>query len=110
MTPPTRSAAIVLRTTFLRIRPAFYTQGRRAIATHSYNHHASALSVLPSNVDKSSADYQENARQMGEAMAQMQELHRTVEAGGPAKARDKHIARGKMLPREYVNKPIGCNG
>ena len=39
---------------------------------------------------------------MGEAMAWVQELHNNVEAGGSAKARDRHIARGKMLPREYV--------
>jgi len=39
---------------------------------------------------------------MGEVMARVQELHQKIEAGGTAKARDKHIARGKMLPREYV--------
>ena len=39
---------------------------------------------------------------MGEVMAQMQELHKTIEGGGSAKAKEKHIARGKMLPREYV--------
>jgi len=39
---------------------------------------------------------------MGEVTARMQELHQRVESGGPAKAREKHIARGKMLPREYV--------
>ena len=74
----------------------------RTVATHTYKHHAKAISVLPTSVDKSSAQYQENARQMGEVMAQMQELHRKIQEGGSAKARDKHIARGKMLPREYV--------
>lgn len=39
---------------------------------------------------------------MGEVMARMEELHRKVEGGGSAKAREKHISRGKMLPREYV--------
>ena len=87
----------------LRVRPAIRPQRQlRAIATHTYNHHASALSILPSNVDKSSNDYTENARQMGEVMARMEELHKKVEEGGSAKAREKHIARGKMLPREYV--------
>jgi len=37
---------------------------------------------------------------MGEAMARMRELHQKIEGGGPARAREKHIARGKMLPRE----------
>lgn len=75
----------------------------RSIATHTFNHHAQALSVLPSKIDKSSAEFKENAKQMGEVMASMQELHRKIESGGPAKAREKHIARGKMLPREYVS-------
>ena len=35
-------------------------------------------------------------------MARMQELHRKIEQGGSQKARGKHIAKGKMLPREYV--------
>lgn len=35
-------------------------------------------------------------------MARMTELHAKIAKGGPQKARDKHIARGKMLPREYV--------
>lgn len=82
----------------------------RTIATHTYRHHASALSILSSNVDKSSMDFKENAAQMGEVMARMQELHRKIEEGGPAKARDKHTARGKMLPREYVDRAIGRSG
>ena len=40
---------------------------------------------------------------MGELEARMRELHQKIESGGSVKARDKHIARGKMLPREYVN-------
>ena len=38
---------------------------------------------------------------MGEVMAKMNELHAKIERGGPEKARQKHVARGKMLPREY---------
>ncbi len=82
----------------------------RAIATHTYKHHAAAISILPTNVDKSSAQYQENAHQMGEVLAQMQELHKKIQGGGSAKARDKHIARGKMLPREYVTWAAGFSG
>ncbi len=111
MSPTFRLGSAFPKTTCFPIRSAVRLHGqKRSIATHTYNHHASTLSVLPTNVDKSSTDYQENARQMGEAMARMQELHHKIEAGGSAKARDKHIARGKMLPREYVGKLIGCNG
>lgn len=39
---------------------------------------------------------------MGEAMARLEQLTRRAQQGGPAKARDKHIARKKMLPRDRV--------
>ena len=90
---------------WLRTRPAIHAHGQlRAIATHTYNHHATALSILPSNVDKSSNDFAENARQMGEVMARMERLHHKIEGGGPVKAKEKHLARGKMLAREYDSK------
>lgn len=74
----------------------------RSIATHAHAHHASAVSILPTSVDTSATEFKENARQMREVMAKMNELHARVERGGPEKARQKHLARGKMLPREYV--------
>jgi 3-methylcrotonyl-CoA carboxylase beta subunit len=66
------------------------------------SHHASAISILPTKVETSSSEYKSNASQFGEVMAQMQVLHEKIHEGGPAKAREKHLARGKMLPREYV--------
>ena len=35
-------------------------------------------------------------------MAKMQELTRKAQMGGPAKAKEKHLARNKMLPRDRV--------
>jgi 3-methylcrotonyl-CoA carboxylase beta subunit len=72
------------------------------MATHTLSHHASAISILPTKVDTSSSEYKGNASQFGDVMAHMQELHEKIHEGGPAKAREKHLARGKMLPREYV--------
>lgn len=39
---------------------------------------------------------------MGEVMARMQELARKIQRGGSDKAREKHLARKKMLPRDRV--------
>lgn len=78
----------------------------RSVATHTYSHHAAALSVLPSNVDTGSTEYEENVRQFGEVMARTQELHRIMEQGGPEKAKEKHVKRGKMLPRESVTQSM----
>jgi 3-methylcrotonyl-CoA carboxylase beta subunit len=72
----------------------------RAIANHAFRHHAEAISTLGTNVDTSTQDYRDNAQAFEHVMAKMKELHAKIEVGGPAKARDKHIARGKMLPRE----------
>ena len=47
---------------------------------------------------------------MGEVMARMQELHKKILGGGSAKAKEKHIARGKMLPREYVIRVVDSSG
>ena len=92
------SAGLTARRRLLYIRP----QCIRSVATHTHTHHASAISILPTAVDTSSPDFRENKQQMDELMARMTELHAKIAQGGPQKARDKHIARGKMLPREYV--------
>ena len=47
---------------------------------------------------------------MAEVIARMQELHKRIEGGGSAKAKEKHIARGKMLPREYVIRAVNFSG
>ncbi|KFZ07176.1 hypothetical protein V501_06701 [Pseudogymnoascus sp. VKM F-4519 (FW-2642)] len=74
----------------------------RGAATFVPPHQANAISVLPTNVDPSSPEYQENAKQMGEVIAKLETLTKKVRLGGPPKARDKHIARNKMLPRDRV--------
>lgn len=80
------------------IRPC----ARRAIASYTHPHHASAISVLPTVVDVSSPDFRENGQQMKELVDGMTEMHTKIAQGGPQKAKDKHIARGKMLPRDRV--------
>jgi 3-methylcrotonyl-CoA carboxylase beta subunit len=88
----------------LRCHPSSHPVGAaiRGIATHCAPHQANAISVLPSIVDPSSEEYKENAKQMGYVMAKLEELTRKIHEGGPAKAREKHIARKKMLPRDRV--------
>jgi 3-methylcrotonyl-CoA carboxylase beta subunit len=39
---------------------------------------------------------------MGDVMTRMQDLARKIQRGGPEKARQKHLARNKMLPRDRV--------
>ncbi|KAK2795202.1 Methylcrotonoyl-CoA carboxylase beta chain, mitochondrial [Onygenales sp. PD_12] len=87
-------------------RAAISRQAVRSIASYTHSHQASAISVLPTVVDTSSADFKDNAAQMDELLAKMAELHSNIAKGGPLKAKDKHIARGKMLPRDRVTSLI----
>ncbi|KAF6835919.1 methylcrotonoyl- carboxylase beta chain [Colletotrichum plurivorum] len=82
--------------------PRLPRSSRRTVATFTPPHHASAISRIQTNVDPSSDEFKENERQMGEVMRRMQDLTRKVHLGGSAKAREKHIARKKMLPRDRV--------
>lgn len=106
---------LVLRSLGSRVGPRNYRPGHftalksvsctsfRTVASYTHPHHASALSVLPTAVDTSSPEYRENSQQMQELLDQMSSLHGKIAQGGPEKAREKHIARGKMLPRDRVS-------
>jgi 3-methylcrotonyl-CoA carboxylase beta subunit len=72
------------------------------VAKFTPPHQAGAISTIKSNVDTGSEEFKENQRLMGEAMARLEELTAKVQQGGSAKAREKHIARKKMLPRDRV--------
>lgn len=74
----------------------------RFAATFTYPQHAQAISVLPSAVDKSSHDFKDNAAQLSDVMNKYTDLHKKIQRGGPQKARDKHVQRGKMLARDRV--------
>ncbi|TKA68607.1 hypothetical protein B0A49_06014 [Cryomyces minteri] len=74
----------------------------RKIASYTHSYHANKISILPTAVDTSSSEFQENARRMNEVMAKMTETHARIAKGGPPKARDKHVSRGKMLVRDRI--------
>lgn len=74
----------------------------RAVATFTAPHQAQAISTIQTFVDTSSHEFRENQHAMDDAMARLTELSAKVAEGGPQKARDKHLARNKMLPRDRV--------
>ncbi|TVY48546.1 putative methylcrotonoyl-CoA carboxylase beta chain, mitochondrial [Lachnellula occidentalis] len=74
----------------------------RNVATHTLPSQANAISVLPTIIDPSSEEFKENARQMGTVISRLEELTKKIQLGGSQKAREKHIARNKMLPRDRV--------
>src|SRR6202012_1186208 len=60
------------------------------------------MSVIASQIDPRSPDFQASSERM---RGQVDDLRRALERvaeGGGAKAREKHTARGKLLPRERI--------
>src|SRR6185437_13540722 len=60
------------------------------------------MSVIASQIDPRSPDFKASSAQLRAVVDDLQrELIRSAEGGG-AKAREKHVARGKLLPRERI--------
>ncbi|KAI9648994.1 hypothetical protein NHQ30_001560 [Ciborinia camelliae] len=74
----------------------------RTVATYCPPTQAKAISVLPTNVDPSSEEYTQNESQMKPLLDHLSSLTAKIHQGGPPKAREKHIARKKMLPRDRI--------
>lgn len=75
---------------------------QRSAATYTSPQQASQISVLQTVVDKNSDGFTENAASLGDLTQKIAQLHEKAAEGGPQKARDKHVQRGKMLVRDRV--------
>jgi len=60
------------------------------------------LAILASSIDNNSDEFRANADKMHELVAQLQSRRAEAALGGPQKARERHIGRGKLLPRDRV--------
>ena len=60
------------------------------------------MPVLKSQIDPRSADFEQNATHLKQQVADLDAQLERIALGGGEKARDKHKARDKLLPRERV--------
>ena len=60
------------------------------------------MTVLKSNVSTRSPAFRENHAAMAELVSELREKVSKIKEGGGEKARERHLARGKLLPRERV--------
>jgi 3-methylcrotonyl-CoA carboxylase beta subunit len=60
------------------------------------------MSVIRSTLSTRGAAYEANRQAMLDAIAVVGEAARLAAEGGGAKARERHVARGKLLPRDRV--------
>jgi 3-methylcrotonyl-CoA carboxylase beta subunit len=61
------------------------------------------MPVLQTQLNARSADFRANAEAMRVVVADLRATVARIALGGPESARQKHLARGKLLPRERVN-------
>jgi|TARA_R110002126_G_scaffold291807_1_gene459682 3-methylcrotonyl-CoA carboxylase beta subunit len=61
------------------------------------------MAVLVSKIDPSSDDFKNNEHAMGALVDDLRQKIAAIELGGGKKSRERHLARGKLLPRERVN-------
>jgi 3-methylcrotonyl-CoA carboxylase beta subunit len=62
------------------------------------------VSVLQSGVDTRGGEFRARAQHMRGLLAQLAERTAEAAAGGPEAARQRHLSRGKLLPRERVER------
>ncbi len=60
------------------------------------------MAILDAPVDTKSLEFRTNAAQMRELVEELNRRRAEAALGGPARARERHVARGKLLPRERV--------
>ena len=61
------------------------------------------MTVLKTAIDPQSAEFKANAAAMEALVADLNDKAALIAQGGGDKAREKHRARGKLLPRERIN-------
>jgi 3-methylcrotonyl-CoA carboxylase beta subunit len=60
------------------------------------------VAILASTIDKDGEAFRANAARMQVLVAELKERRQAAAQGGSAKTRERHVARGKLLPRERV--------
>ena len=61
------------------------------------------MPVLKSRVDPSTEEYELNAAANVELAAQLREISAQIATGGSARSRERHLVRGKLLPRDRID-------
>ena len=62
------------------------------------------MTQLTTKLDPASDSFKANAARMDELVAELKARTAQAALGGPERAREKHLARGKLLPRERVQR------
>ena len=64
------------------------------------------MPAIGSAADRRSEAFEANRAAMDEAVAELRRVVSSIAEGGGERARERHVARGKMLPRERIDRLI----
>jgi 3-methylcrotonyl-CoA carboxylase beta subunit len=67
------------------------------------------METLTSGLDTAGRQYRDNVAAQQELVRELQERLAHSAEGGPAAARERHVARGKLLPRERIDQLLDDN-
>src|SRR6476661_7109129 len=62
------------------------------------------LAILSSSIDKNGAEFRANSERMQALVSELQARRGEAALGGSEKARERHVGRGKLLPRDRVTR------
>ena len=60
------------------------------------------MAAIATSIDTASKEFRANQTAMRALVTELESRRAEAAAGGPARARERHLARGKLLPRERV--------
>ena len=61
------------------------------------------MSVLPTKINTRDADFTQNREHMQSQVDDLREKVAAISQGGGAKSQERHVSRGKLLPRDRLN-------
>jgi 3-methylcrotonyl-CoA carboxylase beta subunit len=73
-----------------------------AAARHVGRKKEGGVAILASSIDQGTVEFRANAERMRALVEELKVRRAEAAAGGSEKARERHVARGKLLPRDRV--------
>src|SRR5262245_28237225 len=83
-------------------RPLRSTHARVTLSVDQNREGEDEVTQIVSSIDKNADEFRANAAGMQALVEELKQRRAEAAAGGPPRARERHVARGKLLPRDRV--------
>eukprot|EP01132_Coremiostelium_polycephalum_P002527 gene2527-3130_t len=64
------------------------------------------MHILDAHIDKNAPEFKDNVSSMNQIVSQLKQVIEKVKLGGGPKLNERHLSRGKMLPRQRIDSLI----